>query len=315
VRAIVGGCTRHGVIAWLLAASQALAQAPLPAQTLLLKGAWSSASDSVTPVPEGGTMSSLVYSNEYFGLTYPLPTDWTEKYKGPPPSDSGYYVLAQLLPAEGYRGKSRGTLLIIARDLFFTPMPASSALELVNDTRDHLGASDQVEQAPEQVTIHGRSFVRFGYGAPSIGLHRYVLATEIRCHVVQFVYTSPDVALIKQLVHDFGKVTLPTPEAAPSDNVPLCLSDYATAANVLERVEPELPENRFNPIPVRVIIDKDGKVKHIHFLSAFPSESTAITSALMQWRFKPYLREGHPVEVETGIMFGRAPLRAQQSRR
>jgi hypothetical protein len=27
---------------------------------------------------------------------------------------------------------------------------------------------------------------------------------------------------------------------------------------------------------------------------------------LKQWRFRPYLRDGQPVEVETGMMFGRA---------
>ena len=50
-----------------------------------------------------------------------------------------------------------------------------------------------------------------------------------------------------------------------------------------------------------------GKVKHIHFLSAFPEQAQGITDALRQWRFKPYLRDGRPVEVETGIMFGRTP--------
>jgi len=66
---------------------------------------------------------------------------------------------------------------------------------------------------------------------------------------------------------------------------------------------------------VRIIIDKDGKVKHIHFLRAFPDQSAVITPALLQWRFKPYLKDGQPVEVETGIMFGRAPPRIASSPR
>jgi hypothetical protein len=282
---------------------------PVPADTLLVKGAWSSASDSQTPVPEGGSVNNHLYVNEYFGLTYPLPASWTQKYQGPPPSDSGYYVLAQILPTDSNSGTSRGTLLIVAHDLFFTPMPAGSALELVNNARQHLGAGYQVEQPPTQVRIQGRAFVRFGYVAPATGLHWYVLATESRCHVVEFIYTSRDAPLIKKLARDFGNATF----AAPADaaGVPLCLSDYATPANVLERVEPVLSEHRYNPIPVRVIIDKEGKVEHIHFLSAFPSEATAIKDALSHWRFKPYMSGGQPVEVETGIMFGRAPSRIE----
>src|SRR3984893_14788941 len=79
---------------------------------ILVKGAWSSASDSVTPLPEGGKVANNVYSNQYFGLTYNLSPDWTEKYSGPPPSDSGYYVLAQIRPADTLKGTSRGSILI-----------------------------------------------------------------------------------------------------------------------------------------------------------------------------------------------------------
>src|SRR5436309_10919667 len=52
----------------------------VPTGVILVKGAWSSASDSVTPVPEGGRVSTSVYSNQYFGMTYSLPAGWTQKY-------------------------------------------------------------------------------------------------------------------------------------------------------------------------------------------------------------------------------------------
>ena len=101
-------------------------------------------------------------------------------------------------------------------------------------------------------------------------------------------------------------------EASPTGGtggggVPVCIKDYASDENVIERVDPVFSEQRFNPVPVRIIIDKQGKVKHIHFLSAFPDQTKAISDALSQWKFRPYLRDGQPVEVETGIMFGRAP--------
>src|SRR5579864_1246388 len=86
----------------------------LPTDVILVKGAWSSASDSVTPVPEGGKVTNSVYGNPYFGLTYPLSPGWIQKYDGPPPSDSGYYVLAQLRPADTSEGPNRGSVLIAA---------------------------------------------------------------------------------------------------------------------------------------------------------------------------------------------------------
>src|SRR5580698_2858646 len=58
-------------------------EAKIPTGVILVKGAWSSASDSTTPVPEGGSVTGNVFRNQYFGLNYPLPKDWTESYKGP----------------------------------------------------------------------------------------------------------------------------------------------------------------------------------------------------------------------------------------
>jgi hypothetical protein len=84
-----------------------------------------------------------------------------------------------------------------------------------------------------------------------------------------------------------------------------CEANYAREENMTSLTEPVFTERRFNPVPVRIIIDKLGNVKHIHFLSAFPDQSKAITDALLQWKFKPYRRDGEPVEVETGVLFGR----------
>jgi hypothetical protein len=283
----------------------------LPTETILVKGAWSGASDSVAPVPEGGRVTNNVYSNPYFGLTYGLSPDWAEKYSGPPPSDSGYYVLAQIRPAQTSKGTSRGSILIAAQDLFFTLTPAGNALELINYNKESLDADYQVEQPPTVVRIANHSFVRFDYGSPIAELHWHILATQIRCHMVQFVFTSRDTKLVESLIPEMSKMTLPA-EAGPisgrgGGEVPVCIKDYARDENVLERVDPVFAERRFNPAPVRIIIDKEGKVKHIHFLSAFPDQVKAITDALFQWRFRPYLRDGKPVEVETGIMFGRPP--------
>ena len=283
----------------------------LPTGVILVKGAWSSASDSVTPVPESGSVTDSVYSNQYFGLTYALAPGWNQKYYGPPPSDSGYYVLAQIRPVDANKETIRGSVLITAQDLFFTLTPAANALELINYSARNLQADYKAERPPTPVSIANHSFVRFDYFSPVAELHWYVLATQIRCHMVQFVFTSRDTKLLESLIREMNTMKLPA-EASPisgtgGEDVPVCIKDYARNENIMERVDPLLTERRFNPIPVRIIIDKEGKVKHLHFLSAFPDQTKTITEALSQWRFKPYLRDGRPVEVETGILFGRPP--------
>ena len=102
---------------------------------------------------------------------------------------------------------------------------------------------------------------------------------------------------------DMNQMKLPA-EAGPTagmggGDVPVCMKDYAGDGNVIERVDPVFTERRFNAVPVRIIIDKEGKVKHIHFLSAFPDQAKAITDAWgngnsdgtcetdSRWRWKP----------------------------
>jgi hypothetical protein len=281
----------------------------VPTGVILVKGAWSSASDSVTPVPEDGNVSNHVFNDPYFGMSYALPPDWEEKYKGPPPSDSGRYVLVQLRPADTFKGPARGSILITAQDMFFTPFPTANALELVNYSKNNLQADYKVEMQPTPTRIAGRSFTFFAYWSPVAELHWYVLATEMRCHAVEMVLASRDTKLLENLILDLDKMKLPA-EASPAAGIggdePVCIKDYASSDNAIARVEPIFTEHRFNSVPVRIIIDREGKIKHIHFLSAFPDQAKAITDALGKWKFKPYRQQGKPVEVETGIMFGRA---------
>jgi hypothetical protein len=283
----------------------------LPTEVILVKGAWSSASDSTTPVPEGGRVARNSYTNDYFGLTYPLTAAWVQKYAGPPPSDSGYYVLAQIRPSDTFTGPSRATILIAAQDMFFNRVPATTAFELINFSKDHLSEDYVVEQAPTQVEIANHSFVRFDYVSPVADLHWQVLATQIRCHTLEFIFTSSDSALTESLIQQMNAMKLPEEAGLTSGtgggNVPACIKDYASGDHVMERDDPIFTERTFNSVPVRIVIDKEGRVKHIHFLSALPSQAKVISDTLARWRFRPYLRDGQPVEVETGIMFGRPP--------
>jgi hypothetical protein len=283
----------------------------VPRDTIIVKGAWSSASDSVTPVPEGSRISGGVFSNSYFGMNYKLPEGWSKNYDGPPPSDSGRYVLAQIRMGDPKQQTSRGSILITADDLFFTSLPVANALQFVGYVKDHLQAGYKQEEPAITTKVAGRPFVFLAYWSPVAQLHWYVAATEIRCHAVEFVVTSRDTNLLANWLGDLAdKMTLP-PEAGPAAGTgggafPVCVKDYAQKGNVLARVDPVFTESRGNAVPVRIIIDKEGKVKHVHLLSAFPEQAKAVTDALLQWRFKPYFENGQPVEVETGIVFGRA---------
>jgi hypothetical protein len=120
---------------------------------------------------------------------------------------------------------------------------------------------------------------------------------------VQFVLNSRDTALLESLISDMERM-----EWNPPADAPLCVPGYATnPKNIVERVEPAITQHKSSAMPVRIMIDKKGRVKHVHVLSAFEEQAKSITDALLQWRFKPFVRDGEAVEVETGIMFGASP--------
>ena len=290
----------------------------VPKDTIIVKGAWHSASDSTTPIPENGTVANSVFTNQYFGITYPLPAHWQQKFTGPPPTETGSYVLAELMPtissSNGLLGAGQisGTMNIFAQDMFFTPFPVKNALQMVNYFKNHLTEGYKLEMKPTEAKIAGQAFTFFSYWSPLAELHWYVLATEIRCHAVQIVMMSRDTQLLEKLMLDLNNMKLPA-EASPTGgagggNVPVCIKSYANGDNVIERVEPVFLLKRGNSIPVRIIIDKGGKIKHVHILSAFPEQEKAVYEALKQWKFRPYEVNGKPVEVETGIIFGARPL-------
>jgi hypothetical protein len=186
----------------------------VPEGVILVKGAWASASDSATPVPEGASVGAEAFNAPYFGMTYQLPAGWIQKYQGPPPSDTGRYVLGQLSSAATPDGTARGSVLITAQDMFFTPVPARNAAELIQYMSEHLQAEYRMEMQPAEAKVAGRDFAAFAYWSPIAELHWYVLATEIRCHTVQFVLTSRDTKLLETLVRSIDRMTLPAEASA-----------------------------------------------------------------------------------------------------
>jgi len=268
---------------------------PVPANTILLPGALPKSSDTKTAVPEEGNVHKNVYENRYFGIEYAFPDAFVKQFDGPPPSETGKYVLAEL------ELKDRGSILITAQDELFALTPGDAKY-----AREHLPSFYKLEDVPPELKAGERTFVRYDYTSPVAGLHWSVLSTEVRCHEVQFVFTSRDTGLLEQLRGGLTQIKFAETDA------PRCVPNYARAENLIYKVDPVLTDTKYNPIPVRVIIGKNGKVEHVHVISAFRSQAGIVIDALLQWRFKPYLVNGEPVEIETGVLFGSEKSRKRE---
>ena len=103
-----------------------------------------------------------------------------------------------------------------------------------------------------------------------------------------------------------------TPAAVPKLVTPtptvqrVRVSQGVTQGMLIYRPEPPYPrlaqQARVQGVVVlRAIIAKDGTIQNLQFVSGHPLLSLAAINAVKQWRYKPYLLNGQPVEVETTV--------------
>jgi hypothetical protein len=251
--------------------------------------------------PEDGKVIDGVFVSDYFNLSYRLPDGWTEGLAGPPPSQSGYYVLGTWAPKHDFAG----TVLVVAQDMFFAPDSSDDVKSVVAGFRQVMSAVDgmTIDREPVPVNVGGHPGYRIDFSG--VGLFRAMFAIEIRCHVISFNLTSRDPELLASLVRSLDSLDSVRKEEA-SAPVPECLKDYVSE-NVVSRVEPEGVGAKAVSIPVRMIVATDGSVKHVHVIRASAAQRRNIEEAVRQWKIKPYVKQGHPVEVETGVVFNLKP--------
>ncbi len=246
--------------------------------------------------PQDGKVAGGSYANRYFGLTYPLPQGWKAGEAGPVPSQSGYYVLATLVPDS----ERNAAILVAAQDMFFA---IGKRGDVADGARDFLQAVSNingmtVDRDLMELKVGNQLLYRVDYSG--VGLFRTTFRTEIRCHVVSFNLTARDPALRTRLAQSFDHLSF---AAGNGSWPPPCVKDYAEGDNVLHKVRPLPVGPRFTPIPVRIIVGADGSVKHVHVIRATDDQRRSIEEALYQWKLKPYEANGRLSPVETGLIF------------
>jgi len=95
------------------------------------------------------------------------------------------------------------------------------------------------------------------------------------------------------------------PPPTPAFTHPLKISHWAEG-NITYRVQPIYPtlarQARVQGVvELRAIISKAGTIENLVVVSGHPMLSKAAIKAVRQWRYRPYLLNNEPVEVETEV--------------
>jgi protein TonB len=98
------------------------------------------------------------------------------------------------------------------------------------------------------------------------------------------------------------------PSAAPKIATPkrITVSQGVTQGMVVRRIQPTYPPlartaRVSGAVVLQAVIAKDGSILNLHAVSGNPLLIPNALDAVKQWRYKPYLLNGEPVEVDTQI--------------
>jgi len=100
-------------------------------------------------------------------------------------------------------------------------------------------------------------------------------------------------------------VTGTTSEIAPRLQT-LSISQGVSQGLLFKKVAPVYPQNAIRmriegAVELQATISKTGDISHIKVLSGDPQLTKAASDAVKQWKYKPYLLNGEPVEIQTQV--------------
>jgi periplasmic protein TonB len=148
--------------------------------------------------------------------------------------------------------------------------------------------------------------------------------TRIPPHIVTVDHTTPNKAPIGEgeinlgrdpnspdgggLIDLLGRTNTPAPPEDPNRNQKkrLVRGGDVQQAMLVRRVDPPYPPlmrqiRRSGKVEIRAIISTDGTIESLEVISGDPGFYQSALTAVGQWRYRPTILNGQPVEVETII--------------
>ncbi len=105
-----------------------------------------------------------------------------------------------------------------------------------------------------------------------------------------------------------GGIVSSTPVAVPKIATPqrVRVSQGVSEGLLVKQVQPQYPplarQARIQgSVILQAVISKTGTIENLHLVQGHPMLAPSAIEAVKQWRYRPYLLNGEPVEVETQI--------------
>lgn len=99
------------------------------------------------------------------------------------------------------------------------------------------------------------------------------------------------------------------PQEEPAAEEPVRVGSRVMADKLVHKVDPEIPGRPGSSRPLdqfilSIVVDRNGEVQQVKVLQGdedHPPSNSAVTDAVKQWRYEPFLLDGKPVPVRTTV--------------
>jgi periplasmic protein TonB len=195
----------------------------------------------------------------------------------------GALLLIPLLYTQGLPG-------VQLRSVLAAPPPPPAPPQRILVKTQARSSDGRVFSAPALVVSRTTTTLAESLAPPEVGLSAWPGG----------VYEGPGVAP--------GNIAPPAPlPAKTQSHQPIRIGGGVSEANLIRRVQPVYPHlarttHVEGVVEFTAIISKQGTIENLQLVHGHPLLVNAAREAILQWRYRPTLLNGEPVEVITDIM-------------
>ncbi len=276
------------------------------------------------PPPPLGKFEDGQYRNEFFGIGYPLSTEWVRETgivrrqlaSGSNVPSSTQVLLAALhVPSKSDGLVADSSLVIVA-----TAVPAQA------DARENLVSEIVTLQAEKMgkprgeitsITVAGLTIYRADVQPSKGGAdHQSILCAVAKGYLLRWNFLATSESALDDAVGTLMTMTkweappTPVPSSTPPGAVSrdevVRISSGVSAGRIVKKVAPSYPPDAKyahvqGTVVLHATIDKSGNVIDLEAIAGPVELVPSSVSAVRQWKYRPYLLKGEPIEIDTTI--------------
>jgi TonB family protein len=284
--------------------------------------------------PPLGTFRDGNYANEYFGLSYPISRDWVratdlmrKNYSAEGITGGVFVLLAAVhIPEHTTPPEADSSFIVIA--LESSPKSATLSCDFyLQNLANELQSKKEAQQKGETTTLSlaGHDFRRADFEFRSAPRNHAIICTQVKDYLLQWNVAGVSKNAVQSAVSTMDAIAALTQEEPthaqqkanhPNSQASSSVGDVqTTTVRVVPGVEQGLKIKSVAPIypeeakyrhiqgsvHLKAVINKTGDVVDLEVADGPIELVVSAVNAVRQWKYRPYMLQGQPVEVSTTI--------------